>query len=291
MKEYGHEFAEFLYYTPSEFEKLGGVWPVRAGRNIAKPNYQVGPKVIECFSLHFVASGSLLFTYGDETVRLTKGDLFCLYPNLRYSYRVEQEEAEPSLRMYWLAFDGNQAEGLLERTGLQRKRPYVPGVLTTEHETLITQIQRLFSGKSEHGVLELQSLLFQLFAQLSRHSPGFSSDTDSTDWLGRSIRYMNTHYMEGISVADVVEVAGVHRSHVYSECVRLLGISPRQYLNKLRMEKGADLLLERKMTVTEISLSLGYPDLFSFSRAFCKYFGVAPTSYRKVQATKVALHI
>lgn len=284
MREYGHEYAEFLYHTPLEFEKLGGVWPVRAGSNIAKPNYQVGPKMIECYSLHFVVGGQLLFTHGDQTVTLSKGDLFCLYPHLLYSYRLEHAESEPPLRMHWLAFSGNQAEGLLERMGLARKKPYLTGILSTEHETLISQIQSLLREKNEHGVMELQSLLYQLFAQLSKHSQAFTSNPGSMDWLSRCVQYMNTHYMEGISVSDVVEVAGVHRSHVYNECIRLLGVSPRRYLIKLRMDKGAELLLEGKMSVTDISLSLGYPDLFSFSRAFCKYFGAAPTRYQKRQA-------
>lgn len=87
--------------------------------------------------------------------------------------------------------------------------------------------------------------------------------------------------MEGISVADVVKIAGVHRSHVHNAFIRRTGLSPGQYLNKLRMEKGAEMLMAQDMSVTDISYSLGYPDLFSFSRAFCRHFGIAPTHYRK----------
>jgi AraC-like DNA-binding protein len=59
-----------------------------------------------------------------------------------------------------------------------------------------------------------------------------------------------------------------------------LGISPMQYLQRLRMRGGANLLTETDLSVTEIALSLGYPDLYSFTRAYRKYYGTSPTEFR-----------
>jgi AraC-like DNA-binding protein len=272
MKEFAHEYAEILYHTPTELEKLGGLWPVRTGHNEAKPNYRVGPKVIECYSLHFVADGQLLFHYAGETVCLSQGDIFCLYPQNRYSYELKPGQVSPRLRMYWLAFDGGQAESLLARAGLDRRRPYLPGGFADGLEQVVEELQQLLRHREEYREPDLQALLFRLFGQLWRSSAVHSgSGEEGKHWLDHSIAFLHMHYMEGISVADVVKVAGVRKT----------GLSPGQYLNKLRMEKGAGMLMAQDMSVTDISYSLGYPDLFSFSRAFCRHFGVSPTHYRK----------
>lgn len=282
MKEYGHEFAEFLYHTPSEFEKSGGLWIIRTGHNRAKPNYQVGPKVIECYSIHAVVSGSVSLTYGGGTVQLYKDDLFCLYPGLRYSYQIAGVDQQ--LRMYWLAFQGNQAELFLDRIGFSRESPFVTGRWMPEYEQTLNRIQGLLRNKTEYDEVLLQSRLYQLFEALSSKVVEHPAGKGSSDWLERCIQYMDTHYMEGITVADVVEVAGVHRSHLYQECSRSLGLSPMQYLIKLRMEKSGKLLKDSELNVTEIALSVGYPDLFSFSRAFSKYYGISPKQYQMSSA-------
>lgn len=281
MIEYGHEYAEYLYHTPSEFEKNGGMWVIRAGRNKAKPNYQVGPRVIECYSVHAVLDGSVTLAFGDKTVRLRRGDLFCLFPGLRYSYEVA--ENDDSLRMYWLAFQGSQAEKLVERNGFSRGKPYVTDRWMLEHERTMIDIHGLLRDKANYDESLMQLKLYQFFVSLSLQAGGQSKTADTANWLERSIQYMNTHYTENIAVANVAEVAGVHRSHLYQECTRLLGCSPMQYIIKLRMEKGRELLRDTRFSVTEIALSVGYPDLFSFSRAFSKYYGMSPTQYQAMQ--------
>lgn len=228
--------------------------------------------------MHAVIKGCVAFTHGDETVYLRKGALFCLYPGLRYSYRLGEDEE--NLRMYWLAFQGNQAEPLLERIGFSREKPYVTERWMPEHEQAMTHIQDLVRDHAGYDEILLQSKLYQLFESLSRKAGERVFHHGTTDWLEKCIQYMDTHYMEGVTVTDVVEVAGVHRSHVYQECSNVLGLSPMQYLIRLRMKKSAELLKDRGLNITDIALSVGYR-IYILFRAFSKYYGMSPTQYQK----------
>jgi AraC-like DNA-binding protein len=58
--------------------------------------------------------------------------------------------------------------------------------------------------------------------------------------------------------------------------------SPREYLTSLRMNKAAELLCDG-FGVTVTAASVGYPDVFSFSRAFKNYYGLPPTEYVKTK--------
>lgn len=280
MKEYGHEFAEYIFYTASVFEKLGGIIPIRAGCNRAKANYFVGPRVIKCYSLHFVLDGSVSLSLGQKVVVLSVGDLFCLYPYQKYTYWVTNATTDSPLRMCWFAFHGSQAVALLERIGVTLDKPYLQNIMTSELEALLRQILDIMRNRGKDEDLKLLSYIYHMFGLLAvRPVKANLSTTTKKDWLQKCVQYMNVHFMEGITVGDVVRVAGVHRSHLYSEFQRLIGMSPRQYLLKLRMERAVEMLKQQVYTITEISLSLGYPDLYSFSRAFHNYYGMSPSRY------------
>ncbi|CAM3272029.1 AraC family transcriptional regulator [Paenibacillus lupini] len=277
MKDYGHEFADIFYYTPNEFEKLGGLWPLRTGHNVAKANYSVGPRVIECFSFHFVLNGTVTLSSLGETITLTKGSMFCLFPDVKHSYWITQYDPNSPLQMHWLAFTGAQAELLVKRLGITEHRPYLRNRLTTELTNQLRACMERMKTPHKDGDLQLQMKLYQLFELLSRPLPEVLEDKD---WLKACLQYMETHYAEGITVTDIAQLTGMHRSHLSSRFKHSFGMSPREYLIKLRMERAEEMLHNRTLSITEISLSLGYSDLYTFSRAFCTYYGMSPSHYR-----------
>ncbi|WP_028551533.1 helix-turn-helix transcriptional regulator [Paenibacillus sp. UNC451MF] len=287
MKEYAHEYRENYNYTPSEFEKLGGIWPLRMGHNKAKSNYFVGPKVIDCYSLHFILSGSVFLSHGTETTPLQANDIFCLHPQIKYSYSIHNYSPEAPLRMYWLAFSGTQALSILQRIGFTQESPYLRERLSPELLEWIKKLFHLLAKQEKNTDLQAQINLYSIMDLLTKDHSGMKSKQALQDeWLKRSMEYMNTHYMEGITVMDAVQVAGVHRSHYYNEFLRMLGVSPRKYLIQLRMERASELLLNTTLNITEIARSTGYPDLYSFSRSFFNYYGMSPTEFRSTHVTK-----
>jgi AraC-like DNA-binding protein len=127
-------------------------------------------------------------------------------------------------------------------------------------------------------------LIYKLFHTLNLQAKkrNLSPNTD-LNWVEKSKQYMHTHYTENISVKDVANYIGFHRSHFTSSFVNEVGISPIKYLLKLKMEKASKLLSKDTYTITEIAYSLGYSDLYSFSRAFKNYYGSSPKQYEKTK--------
>mgnify|MGYP001300061725 CR=1 FL=1 len=277
LKDYGYEFADIYYYTPSEFEKLGGLYPLRTGHNIGKSNYSVGPRVIECFSFHFILDGSLTLSSMGETFTLTKDSMFCLFPDVKHSYWIHEYDPAAPLRLHWLAFNGTQARTLITRLGITEERPYLCNKLTAELTELLRTCMKRMGDWQKDGDLQLQILLYRLFELLSRPLPDMPEDKD---WLHACLQYMETHYAEGITVADIADYTGMHRSHLSSRFKHSFGMSPREYLIKLKMERAGEMLQNRTLSVTDISMSLGYTDLYTFSRAFGTYYGMSPSNYR-----------
>ncbi|GIP33244.1 AraC family transcriptional regulator [Paenibacillus sp. J2TS4] len=279
MQEYTHEYAEYYYYKPSELERLGGVWPVRAGRNIAKPNYQVGSRFIECYSIHFVREGQVKLERGEESVILRQGDLFCLFPQIAYSYQVVPSSSP--LQMCWLAIDGGQVPSLLQAAGVVRERPYREQAVGSHvNATLDALMDTLRELRGTSSSLAILAFIYQLFSQLAVRQAN-SPPVKRSAWVQQSVDFMNLHFAEGITIQDAANYAGVHRSHFSTVFTEQMGVPPLRYLQKLKMDKAARLLQDTSLPITEIALSTGYPDLFSFSKAFAKYFGQPPSHYRK----------
>ncbi|WP_331281712.1 AraC family transcriptional regulator [Paenibacillus sp. FSL P4-0081] len=280
LQEYEYEYAEFIYYSPGYLDREGQLWPVRAGRSQAKPNYRVGPKRIECYSLHFVYEGKVGLNYGDEHIELQKGDMFCLFPDQTYHYYIIP--AESPLQMSWLALDGSRVMPLLKLTGMVPEKPYALGKVTSRIKKVL---ERIFGAMTRYGrwdpavSLELQGQTCELLAVLM---PGaFPADTPSpSGWVSECMEFMNLHATEGISVQQVASYAGVHRSYFTSAFTSQTGVSPQKYIQNIRMGKAKRLLAETDASITEIALSLGYPNLYTFTRAFKSYYKTSPLHTR-----------
>ena len=279
MQEYAHEFAEHIYLNPSHYEKKGGVWCIRMGWNQAKPNYLVGPKSIDYFSLHVVLEGELFFLHNHVREILSRGDIFCLFPHQAYQYGL-LHAANP-LRMQWVAFQGPQVIELLKAAGIEQGSPLKRNGLSKELEQSLLDLISLCGGNGERehsDVMKRQAMLYNLLVQLI-DKPKYMEEENhhAIPWLKSCLEFIHLHFTEGITVKNIADYAGFHRSYFSDMFTKTVGIPPAQYLQNLRMERAKSMLQANKSSITEIALSLGYPSIYSFSRAFRNFYGVSPS--------------
>ncbi len=62
------------------------------------------------------------------------------------------------------------------------------------------------------------------------------------------------------------------------------GTSVQECLHSVRMERAAELLRDTSLPVSEITRSVGYRHSAQFAKAFRRYYGQAPTQWRKAAA-------
>ena len=61
---------------------------------------------------------------------------------------------------------------------------------------------------------------------------------------------------------------------------RTAGISPMAYLNRIRAERAAGLLIETDLPIASIGATVGWHDPSHASRRFHAVFGLSPSRYR-----------
>ncbi|SDT30928.1 AraC-type DNA-binding protein [Paenibacillaceae bacterium GAS479] len=283
MLEYDIEFAEFLYYSPTEMDIESPFWLLRAGHSIAKPGYRVGPRRIECYSIHFVREGRLVVESGGKRTVLQAGDVFCMYPNRTYVYYRENDR--DNLQLAWLRFDGPGMGRLLTHAGFKPEAPCRRGKWNAELQGLIEAIFAELRAEGRDQIaacLELKSMLYRFFSYFIQL--GEATETDQTvkkSWVAHSMDYIKLHATEGITVQQVANFAGLNRTYFSTIFTKSAGISPADYIANIKMNKAKEMLLTTSASVTEIAYSLGYPTLFAFTRAFKNYHSLSPSGYRK----------
>jgi YesN/AraC family two-component response regulator len=56
---------------------------------------------------------------------------------------------------------------------------------------------------------------------------------------------------------------------------------PKLYIDRLKIQKAAELLMSNRLKVIDIAERLGYVDQYHFSRRFKKLTGLSPRRYRQ----------
>jgi two-component system response regulator YesN len=106
----------------------------------------------------------------------------------------------------------------------------------------------------------------------------------SESGIDKVIDFINKHYYEDISLGDVAKEVYLSESYLSRKLKKAKGISFVEYITKLRMEKAVALLKEPNVKITEVALSLGYPDYRYFSQTFKKHTGYSPSEFIKAKS-------
>ena len=75
------------------------------------------------------------------------------------------------------------------------------------------------------------------------------------------------------------------RSAFAARFAQLVGEPPLTYLTRWRMQKATRLLRTGAASIADVASRVGYEAEAAFSKAFKRWTGVAPSAYRRAQAS------
>lgn len=83
-----------------------------------------------------------------------------------------------------------------------------------------------------------------------------------------------------VSLAALARGAGMSRFHFLRLFRRVVGMTPHQFLLRLRMQRAATRLRQSRASVSQIAFQAGFGDLSTFNRQFKRIFGANPRAFR-----------
>lgn len=243
------------------------------------------------YALHYIVQGSGFLSYGGGQEALRSGDLFIIPPGIDISY-----EASERWEYYWVNIEGKLVPSLLRSIGLTPEHCRMPcktsGTIAARFMDLVDSFY-LDNDPELKGLGMFYLLLSELHNVLAgRASLRMESKRNVDYYIREALTYLNYNlYYTGVTLDSVAKSIPVNKNYLCTIFREKMGMSPMQYLIKLRMEAAAKRFEETDESVSAVAKYVGYKDPLHFSKAFHMFHGVSPTEYRRCHNQKASVKL
>lgn len=139
---------------------------------------------------------------------------------------------------------------------------------------------RCFRQAPPAGDLSYESIACELLGALPTKGP--LGDDDAPLWLRRAIDQIHAHLAVGCSITGLAREAGVHPVHLARVFRKRTGVSPGEYLQRIRADRACDLLINSELPLTDVAAECGFYDQSHMTRLLHRYAGATPKVLRRL---------
>lgn len=93
------------------------------------------------------------------------------------------------------------------------------------------------------------------------------------------INYVTKNYKNNYTIKELADIFNISCATLRRWFKNEIGLSPSEYIHKVRMITASCLLLNSNLSILDISLEVGYQSQSTFQRHFKSYFACSPTEY------------
>ncbi|HEY1978026.1 MAG TPA: GlxA family transcriptional regulator [Candidatus Baltobacteraceae bacterium] len=104
--------------------------------------------------------------------------------------------------------------------------------------------------------------------------------TQAKEHFGDIAGWIRGHLADNLTIESIAEHANLSPRHFTRKFKHLLGVTPADFVEELRLDEARWLLVNARDSISKVAENVGYSSDDTFRRAFERRFGVAPTEYR-----------
>lgn len=215
----------------------------------------------------YVEKGEGIFEIGDQRAILKEGTAVFIRKGTPSNYYAVGDTFQTG----WITFDGAQIDSILEYFFAED----FSFLENDSFRSLIQSVYKLATRNVLPAVLSMHvyDMIVSYFSMLevSRKQPV----------LLRAKKYVEEHFEEDLSVADIAEAAGISESLLFRLFRNEERATPIDYLKRVRVRNAEQLLLSApRQRISEICARCGFSDAAYFCKVFKAETGMTPKIYR-----------
>lgn len=142
-------------------------------------------------------------------------------------------------------------------------------------ELLKTQIDH----KAQYANAKFTCRILEWLEEIQKINSSKNNDSEVVD---NAIIYINDNLTKGLNVKDLAQKFGYCEKHFRNIFKATIGVTPKNYINNVRLDNAATLLVTTDMTLQQIADELCYATVSHFINCFNTKYGVSPTEYRNI---------
>jgi AraC-like DNA-binding protein len=227
---------------------------------------------------YLVVEHGFQVTLGGRPHQIRPGDFLWIKPQTEHALSLPPQAVGCS--MFWLRVRLEQVERHLE---------LLPGdepIMVTDAWSMRPMFEKLIEELSQRHAYRDQLLRSMMVAICCQALRAPEAEVRLEHQLTTTQRRLlaalvSEHPQQRWSPADLASEMGLSHDYFSRVFRRTYGIPPRRWLLQERIRYAARQLGSAQTTITQLAQSLGYQDLFLFSRQFKEVMGHSPSTYRR----------
>ncbi len=258
------------------------------------PQHPVNFHFHEFMELVFIESGQGIHFTETESYPIAAGDVFVIRKHDAHGYSNTS-----NLRLINILFYPNKLALPLKELGKLRgyhalfetKRRYSEFYGLKSHLRLdlkqlthmgglIASMEQDLKDRSPGFSFMAKGLFMQIICILSRHyEKQRTLIRHPLARISNAIAYIESNYARPVHMADLAAATHMSLSKLHRDFTSATGFAPIEYLVRLRVMRGAELLRQGRLNVTETAFQAGFNDGNYFSRQFRRIMGISPRQF------------
>ncbi len=224
------------------------------------------------YEFYYLCSGEIGYFTENGVCPVEKGDLVIVPPNTIHT-SVKTKESKRKRILFYIDKDFLPLctdENLWPKHGIFHINSHKK--LTDLISTIVDEYE------NENNQLMLKALLYEFLVHLSRLA--LPEKSTSSDTISKVLHYINSEYTSDITLDNTAKKFFINPSYLSRLFKEKTGVNFLEYINKYRVKKAIELLLETNYTVTEIAAKTGFNSTNNFCKKFKSILGCSPLEYR-----------
>jgi len=243
-------------------------------------------RILQDYELFVVVEGTLYIGTDQKEYTVTPGEYLLMPPN-----KFEHGTKNSYCSFYWLHFGYNKEQNDHETFPGNNDLSYSPGQLLIPEQAKLTSPDRIIilmkqlqdsDRRYRESTLNryLCSAILAEIALQGQVYPAYGNKNIKEQLFQDICDYVFWHLAENLKVSQVANYFGYNEKYLTTFFKQRAGISLKQYILQIKMERAKADLTETTEPVSQIAFRLGFTDAHNFSNAFHKVTGLSPSEYR-----------
>ncbi|MFC5470475.1 AraC family transcriptional regulator [Cohnella suwonensis] len=226
----------------------------------------------------YTVSGEGIFEKGKESYRIPQGRAFLA--EIPDDHRYYYPEGSDPWEFFFILFRPQLIFPIWEQI-----KATIGSTPVLEPGSIPIRMLRDIFAEAQAGRITdpylASSYVYQFIIELKRLSATHAKNKEGwPDSIKEAVRYLDRNYSRTVGLEQLAESLLLSKFHLLRSFSRFVGITPNDYLNRVRIERAIELLRTTDWSIDRIGTEVGYSTGSYFIKVFRKLTGQTPGSFR-----------
>jgi len=180
------------------------------------------------------------------------------------------------------------------------KTSHIPVILLTAKATHQSKLEGLEFGADDYLTkpfdfeelsIRIKNLITQrkhlkekFSKEISLNAESFTTNNLDKDFIEKINKIIETHLQdENFTSENLAQELFVSRSQLNRKLSAVIGKGPGEFIRIYKLKRAAQMILENKLSITQIALEVGFSSPAQFTRAFQKHYNCSPSEFKQIK--------